>query len=407
MATPNDGIQQLIRQIGASGTKGANLAKQLEDLLSQGQVAQRDYSSGQAAFFGSLADIVGTLDNRSRQASVRSELNRNQATQGDAKARLMRMALEGDSTTPSPSQGPPLAGAPQPVAPQVANGPNQALADALSGPRGPSKPSPLADALEARGPSPKKQKAMILITSGIPEAEAIGRRLLAEIDREEGDTRELAKENRGHTYQEERDERQNAASERRARILAGQTIATEQRTDQRAIDREDRADEKKREAQARDVEERFRGADKALNEMETIIRRDGTFEATGPTSAELEGLITSYATDMAKLRDSTSVARETEVEMEKKALFKPGLFTRNATALEIIKKQRQRVRERRDEAYKVRGLDAPDGEGNRPGDVRTTNADGNPVDVPAGELPAFKKARLEELRRKRAAGALK
>lgn len=150
------------------------------------------------------------------------------------------------------------------------------------------------------------------------------------------------------------------------RAYAGAGIAdarlrtSDELTNTRAVEREDRAAEAKKKASVVDVEERARNIDRTLGDLEKqLTEGGGTNEFTGTQNELLEGLITSYATDMAKLRDPTSVAREGEVALEKKALFQPGIRSlgmRDATALELVKKARERARERRDEAYRVRGL---------------------------------------------------
>lgn len=108
-----------------------------------------------------------------------------------------------------------------------------------------------------------------------------------------------------------------------------------------------------------EIEERSRNMNKTLDDMADQIKKYGTFEAFGPENANLDALITSYAIDMAKLRDPTSVAREGEVEMERKALGNPGAWTDDNTILALIKKAKERIGERRAEAYRARNLDMP------------------------------------------------
>lgn len=146
-----------------------------------------------------------------------------------------------------------------------------------------------------------------------------------------------------------------------ARISAGLGMDREVRAENRALAREDRAAERKKEAATMEIEERFRGADKALADMESMVNEDGTFETFGDHNALLEALVTSFSTDMAKLRDPDSVAREAEVALERRALGDFNrLGVRNQTALDIIRKTRERLAERRGEAYRVRGMDAPE-----------------------------------------------
>ena len=129
-----------------------------------------------------------------------------------------------------------------------------------------------------------------------------------------------------------------------ARISAGLGMDRETRAENRALAREDRAAERKKEAATMEIEERFRGADKALADMEAMVNEDGTFETFGDHNALLEALVTSYSTDMAKLRDPDSVAREAEVALERRALGDFNrLGVRNQTALDIIRKTRERL----------------------------------------------------------------
>lgn len=140
-------------------------------------------------------------------------------------------------------------------------------------------------------------------------------------------------------------------ADRRARILAGQKE-----------EKEERAKLDKKQSAMTELEERAQAAGRMLDEMEKQIDQTGTFEMFGPENALLEGAITSYAVDMAKLRDPGSVAREADVELEKRSLFNPGVMgigTSNKTAKALIKAARDRLKARRAEAYQVRGLQPP------------------------------------------------
>lgn len=148
---------------------------------------------------------------------------------------------------------------------------------------------------------------------------------------------------------------------------------------QASIDTEQR----KKVAGMADVEERARNIDSSLAQLEELVGKRGTYEMFGPENEQLEALVTSYATDMAKLRDPTSVAREGEVALEKKAMFEPGTWkVSNATALQLVKDARKRAAQRRAEAYRVRGLEAPaDGGGPTPA-VNDSAAGGPPAQAP-------------------------
>ena len=92
------------------------------------------------------------------------------------------------------------------------------------------------------------------------------------------------------------------------------------------------------------------------------IDKTGTFELTGPDGAVMDRRLTEIATDLAKLADPGSVAREKEVEMQRKALVDSGfrgLLTRNKTAQQVLDFLKDDVESRRAAAYVSRGLDAP------------------------------------------------
>jgi hypothetical protein len=90
------------------------------------------------------------------------------------------------------------------------------------------------------------------------------------------------------------------------------------------------------------------------------IAKTGTFELTGPEGAINERRLTEIATDMAKLADPGSVAREGEVMLMRKGLVDTGVvggLTRDATAQAVLDALDADVDRRRQEAYLVRGLD--------------------------------------------------
>lgn len=92
------------------------------------------------------------------------------------------------------------------------------------------------------------------------------------------------------------------------------------------------------------------------------IDKTGTFELTGPEGKYMDQWLNEIATDMAKLKDPGSVARESEVEAEKKNLVDTGftgLLTRNSTAKDVMRNLERSVDERRMQAYKARGIEPP------------------------------------------------
>jgi hypothetical protein len=90
------------------------------------------------------------------------------------------------------------------------------------------------------------------------------------------------------------------------------------------------------------------------------IAKSGTFELTGPEGAIITRRLNDIAIDLAKLKDPGSVAKETEVESERRSLVDTGFlgaFTRDETAQAVLAELDADVDRRREEAYLVRGLD--------------------------------------------------
>jgi hypothetical protein len=133
-----------------------------------------------------------------------------------------------------------------------------------------------------------------------------------------------------------------------------------------AKEKRDPVEEKKKQ-QALEVENFVANINDNIEALERQIKDTGTFELFGPESADLERRITAIAVDMAKLADPGSVAREGEVATMKRGLFPTSgtgaLFTRNATALQTLAHLKAEVEKRRRNAYRVRGLEAPEVEG--------------------------------------------
>lgn len=99
--------------------------------------------------------------------------------------------------------------------------------------------------------------------------------------------------------------------------------------------------------------------DRLINQIDET----GTFELFGAEPANQERWMNSIATDLAKLADPGSVAREGEVALAKKGIFDTGLFssmmTSNSTAKKILRTLRDEVDRRVDNAYRVRGIENP------------------------------------------------
>lgn len=106
------------------------------------------------------------------------------------------------------------------------------------------------------------------------------------------------------------------------------------------------------------------------------IARTGTFELTGPEGAIITRRLNDIAIDLAKLKDPGSVAKETEVESERRSLVDTGFlgaFTRDDTAQAVLAELDADVDRRREEAYLVRGLEM--GAPTRPATAAEADAD--------------------------------
>ena len=123
------------------------------------------------------------------------------------------------------------------------------------------------------------------------------------------------------------------------------------------------ATEKKRQ-QVLEVENFTSNIDRNIEAVKEQIDKTGTFELTGPEGAIMDRRLTEIATDLAKLADPTSVAREGEVKLMRQGLVDSGflgLATSNKTAKAVLDALKEDVKQRRITAYQKRGLDHPDG----------------------------------------------
>lgn len=140
-----------------------------------------------------------------------------------------------------------------------------------------------------------------------------------------------------------------------ARIQANDRAATRKDAlDAKALERDE-----KRKASMNEVEGRRKNINDSLDMLDQMVKEKGTWEALGSHNQDLDRLVDTVATDMAKLQDPESVARPGEVEMVKRNLIASGFKNSNATAREIIKNFRNEVEKRTKNAYAVRGLEAP------------------------------------------------
>jgi hypothetical protein len=110
-----------------------------------------------------------------------------------------------------------------------------------------------------------------------------------------------------------------------------------------------------------EIEDRRQNINANIKQLQDMVATNGTYELFGSQNQDMDRLLEQIATDMAKLQDPNSVARPSEVEAVKKSLIKPGFNNSNSTALDILNNFSNEVNRRADSAYKIRGLDAPQG----------------------------------------------
>ena len=113
----------------------------------------------------------------------------------------------------------------------------------------------------------------------------------------------------------------------------------------------------KKNAAVTEIQDRYLNINNEISNLKTMLDKTGTFEIFGPENEIMDQKITSIATDMAKLVDPTSVARESEVAAFKKMLFQPTLWMQNSSAKGVLDSFKKMVDDRLSTAYKVRGLD--------------------------------------------------
>lgn len=138
-----------------------------------------------------------------------------------------------------------------------------------------------------------------------------------------------------------------------------ETIASRKQTAALAAGEKRRLADEKRTATVREIQERANNIETNISKLENMIRESGTYELMGSHNQVLDGLVETIATDMAKLQDPESVARPGEVALVKRSLIQSGFKNRNSTALDILDKFRNQIRDRVDNAYSVRNLPKP------------------------------------------------
>jgi hypothetical protein len=112
-----------------------------------------------------------------------------------------------------------------------------------------------------------------------------------------------------------------------------------------------------------EVESRYRTMKTNIAKAKELIRNKGTTEWTGAHNQELDALLDDLAVDDSKLKDPSSVARPSEVELTRKSLPRIGGSgfgnNANSTALKILEAFENRLEDRRRTAFEVRGFAVP------------------------------------------------
>lgn len=119
------------------------------------------------------------------------------------------------------------------------------------------------------------------------------------------------------------------------------------------------ASDEKLKAGMQEIESRRRNIVDNLDKLDEQIKKYGTYELTGPQNEQMMKMVTDVATDVAKLMDPQSVAREGEVKLIADTLVQPTLGMSNETARALIRDFKSSVQDRVKTAYDVRGLEAP------------------------------------------------
>lgn len=109
----------------------------------------------------------------------------------------------------------------------------------------------------------------------------------------------------------------------------------------------------------KEVISRRKNIDAAVDQVSDMIRKKGTYEATGAHNENMNRLVDQIATDMAKLQDPDSVARPGEVELVKRGLVEAGIMQQDSTALDKLKKFKEEVGRRSNIEFETRGMKPP------------------------------------------------
>lgn len=141
------------------------------------------------------------------------------------------------------------------------------------------------------------------------------------------------------------------ARKQNAQILSGQR--------QEALNLKSQEKEEKKKQSVVEIQDRYNNIKDSIASLGQMIKNNGTQEMFGPENKNMEQYIEAIATDMAKLVDPSSVAREAEVASFKRMLFEPGFWQRESTVKGVLNNFEKMVDKRLKNAYEVRGLEMP------------------------------------------------
>lgn len=108
-----------------------------------------------------------------------------------------------------------------------------------------------------------------------------------------------------------------------------------------------------------EVTDRYKGLTQNLDDVERMIKKDGTFETTGPHNQILSQKLDSIAQDYAKIVDPESVNRESEIKTARGLLPQQGMLTVNDNQIEALKSFRNIVANKYQNAFETRGAQMP------------------------------------------------
>lgn len=153
-------------------------------------------------------------------------------------------------------------------------------------------------------------------------------------------------------------------------------IAADARRDALDAKLAEKSDKKKQ--MMNEIEDRRQNINANVQKLKQMIDDDGTWEMFGSHNQDMDRLAEQIATDMSKLMDPSSVARPQEVEAIKRALVKPGFSNKNSTAQDILSNFENEINSRANTAYRIRGLEAPQG---RPAAYENSSQPNNDIGV--------------------------